>query len=93
LDIAENKNISIKKVFTKLDLQWSYNNVWIKKSNNGKIIFITLEGSFEPTVILFSLTNSSAILQTMINKILWDLINTRNIKILSLAQVATQAKT
>jgi len=91
LDIAE--NISTKKVFTKLDLQWSYNNVWIKKSNDGKVIFMTLEGSFEPTVMLFSLTNLSAILQTMINKILWDLINTRNVKILSLAQVATQAKT
>ena len=91
MDIAE--NISTKKVFTKLDLQWSYNNVWIKKSNDGKVIFMTLEGSFEPTVMLFSLTNLSAILQTMINKILWDLINTRNVKILSLAQVATQAKT
>jgi len=54
---------------------------------------MTLKGSFEPTVMLFSLTNSFAILQTIINKILWNLINTRNVKTLSLAQVATQAKT
>jgi len=29
LDIVE--NIGIKKVFTKMDLRWSYNNVWIKE--------------------------------------------------------------
>jgi len=91
LDIIE--NISTKKVFTKLNLQWSYNNIWIKKSNEWKVIFMTLKGSFEPTVMLFSLTNSSAILQTIINKILWNLINTRNVKTLSLAQIATQTKT
>ena len=38
--------------------------------------FITLEESFEPTVMFFGLKNSSATFQTMINKILWDLINT-----------------
>ena len=32
--------------------------------------------SFKPTVIFFGLTNSLAMFQTMINKILWDLINT-----------------
>jgi len=31
LDIGE--NIGTKKVFTKLDLWWSYNNVWIKEEN------------------------------------------------------------
>jgi len=30
-DIIE--NIGIKKVFTKMDLQWGYNNVWIKKGD------------------------------------------------------------
>ena len=33
------------------------------------------EGSFEPTVIFFGLTNSPTIFQTIINEILWDLIN------------------
>ena len=33
------------------------------------------EGSFEPTVIFFGLTNSPTIFQTIMNKILWDLIN------------------
>jgi len=38
--------------------------------------FTTPEGSFKPTVMFFRLMNSLAILQTMMNKILWDLINT-----------------
>jgi len=37
---------------------------------------MTPEGSFEPTVIFFGLTNSPVTFQVMINKILRDLINT-----------------
>ena len=37
---------------------------------------MTLEESFEPTVMFFGLTNSLATFQTIINKILQDLINT-----------------
>ena len=43
------------------------------------MVFTTPEGSFELTVIFFKLTNSSAIFQTIINKILQDLINTRKV--------------
>ena len=32
--------------------------------------FMTLEESFEPTIIFFELTNSPAIFQTIMNKIL-----------------------
>ena len=28
------ENIGTKRVFTKLDLQWGYNNVWIKKGTS-----------------------------------------------------------
>jgi len=27
------KNISMKKAFTKMDLRWEYNNVWIKEGD------------------------------------------------------------
>ena len=74
LDIVE--NIGTKKVFTKLDLWQGYNNVWIKEGNEWKTVFTTLEGLFELTMIFFGLTNSLATFQTMINKILQDLINT-----------------
>jgi len=39
-------------------------------------MFTTLEGSFKPIVIFFELTNSPAMFQIMMNRILWDLINT-----------------
>jgi len=39
-------------------------------------VFTTLEGLFKPTVMFFGLTNSPAIFHTMINEILWNLINT-----------------
>jgi len=37
---------------------------------------MTSEGSFEPTVIFFGLTNSPATFQMMMNELLKDLINT-----------------
>ena len=42
-------------------------------------MFTTPERSFEPTVIFFGLTNFSATFQTIMNKILWNLINIRKV--------------
>jgi len=39
-------------------------------------VFTTLEGLFELTVMFFGVTNSPVTFQTMMNKILQDLINT-----------------
>ena len=39
------------------------------------MVFTTLEGLFEPTVMFFGLTNSLAMFQAMMNKLLQDLIN------------------
>ena len=57
-DVVE--NIGTKKVFTKIDLRWGYNNVWIKEEDEWKVAFTTPERSFEPTVMFFGLTNSPA---------------------------------
>ena len=65
----------MKKIFMKMDLRWEYNNVRIKEGDEWKAAFTTLEGSFEPMVMFFGLTNSPAMFQTMINKLLRDLIN------------------
>jgi len=70
------ENIGTKKVFTKMNLRWRYNNVRIKEGDKWKVAFTTLEGSFEPMVMFFGLTNSPAMFQTMMNKLLRDLINT-----------------
>ena len=52
-DILE--NIGTKKVFTKIDLRWGYNNMRIKEGNEWKAAFMILEGLFEPMVIFFGL--------------------------------------
>ena len=73
-DVLE--NISAKKVFTKMDLRWGYNNVRIKEGDKWKAVFTIPEGFFEPMVMFFGLTNSPATFQAMMNELLRDLINT-----------------
>jgi len=50
--------------------------VRIKKGDEWKAVFTILEGSFEPMVMFFGLTNSPAMFQAMMNELLRDLINT-----------------
>jgi len=59
-----------------MNLRWGYNNVRIKEGDEWKAVFTTPKGSFELTVIFFGLTNSPAMFQAMINKLLRNLINT-----------------
>ena len=56
-------------LFTKVDIQWGYNNIHIKEGDEWKAAFLTLEGLFEPTVMFFGLTNSPATFQMMMNTI------------------------
>jgi len=49
-----------KRVFTKMDLRWGYNNVRIKEGEEWKAAFTTYVGSFEPVVMFFGMTNSLA---------------------------------
>jgi len=53
----------------------------IKEGDEWKVGFTTLEGSFEPTVMFFGLTNLPAIFQAMMNKLLRDLINTGKVAV------------
>ena len=64
-----------KRVFTKMDLWWSYNNVQIKKGDKWKAALTTHVGSYKPVVMFFGMTNLSATFQGMINEILRDIIN------------------
>jgi len=68
-------NMGSKKVFTKMDLRWGFNNVRIKEGDEWKEAFTMHIGSFEPTVIFFGMTNSLATFQVIMNEILRDLIN------------------
>jgi hypothetical protein len=56
------------RYFTKLDIRWGYNNVHIREGNEWKAAFRTNRGLFEPLVMYFCLTNSSATFQTMMKK-------------------------
>jgi len=72
-------NMGSKKVFTKMDLQWGFNNIRIKEGDEWKGAFMMHIGSFEPIVIFFGMTNSPATFQAIMNEILRDLINKRKV--------------
>jgi len=57
------------KYFTKLDVQWGFNNVHIKPGDEWKAAFHTNCSLFEPLVMFFGMTNSPTIFQTMMNNI------------------------
>ena len=78
-DVLE--NIGMKKLFTKMDLRWGYNNVRIKEGDEWKAAFTMPEGSFEPTVMFFGLMNSPATFQAMMNELLRDLMNTGKVAV------------
>jgi len=52
-------NMGSKKVFTKMDLRWGFNNVRIKK-DKWKKAFTTHVGSLKPTLMFFGMTNLPA---------------------------------
>ena len=68
-------NMGSKRVFTKMDLWWGFNNVRIKEGDEWKGAFTMHIGSFEPTVMFFEMTNSPATFQAIMNEILRDMIN------------------
>ena len=78
-DVLE--NIGTKKIFTKMDLRWDYNNIRIKEGDEWKATFTMPEGSFEPTVMFFGLTNSPAMFQAIMNELLRDLTNTEKVAV------------
>ena len=58
-----------KKLFTKMDVRWGYNNVRIREGDEWKAAFICKQGLYEPTVMFFGLCNSPATFQAMMNDI------------------------
>jgi hypothetical protein len=62
------------RLFTKFDVRWGYNNIWIREGDEWKAAFTTNRGLFEPQVMLFGLTNSPATFQALMNMIFVDLV-------------------
>jgi len=65
-------HVRMKKLFTKFDICWGYNNMRIKEGDEWKATFITNEGLYEPMVMFFGMTNSPATFQAMMNTIFED---------------------
>ena len=61
--------------FTLLDLKNGYNLIRIKEGDEWKTAFGTGYGLFEYTVMPFGLCNAPGTFQSMINDILWDLLD------------------
>ena len=57
------------RYFTKLDVCWGFNNVYIKPRDEWKATFRTNYSLFEPLVIFFGMINSPATFQTMMNDV------------------------
>ena len=74
-------NMGSKRVFTKMDLWWGFNNVRIKEGDEWKGAFTMYIGSFEPTVMFFGMTNSPATFQAIMNEILRDMINKEKVAV------------
>ena len=74
-------SIGNKKLFTKMDLWWGYNNVRIKEGDEWKAAFNTHKGSFEPVVMFLGMTNSPVTFQGMMNEIMRDLINEEKVAV------------
>ena len=84
--------IKDRKYFTKLDIRWGYNNVWIKEGDEWKAAFKTNQGLYEPTVMFFGMCNSPATFQAMMDDIFEDLIK-EGIVIIYMDDMFLSAKT
>ena len=62
--------------FTKINIQWGYNNVRIREGDEWKAAFRTNSGLFKLLVIYFRLCNLPATFQLIIDSMLWELVNT-----------------
>ena len=65
--------------FTKLDIQWWYNNMRIHPNNIKKTAFKTPLGLFESLVITFGLCNAPATFQTFMDTQFADIIATGHV--------------
>jgi Reverse transcriptase (RNA-dependent DNA polymerase) len=63
------------KYFTKLDVRWGYNNIWIRKGDKWKATFKTNKALFEPMVMFFGMCNSPATFQAMMDDIFMTMID------------------
>jgi hypothetical protein len=67
------------RTFAKIDLRWGFNNIRIREGDKYKAAFITNLGLYEPTVMTFGLCNAPAMMQTMMDDLMYELAQTGKI--------------
>jgi len=67
------ENLQGMELFSKFNIHWGYNNIWIYEGDQWKAAFKTHWGLFEPKVMFFSISNSPASFQRFMNSILEEL--------------------
>ena len=68
-------------LFSKVDVQKGFNNIWIKEGDEWKAAFKTNKGLFKLTVMFFGLTNCPSTFQSMMDTIFKDLVLTGEVVI------------
>jgi hypothetical protein len=63
-------------IFSKVDVQQGYNNIWVKEGDEHKTVFKTNMGLYKNTVMLFGLKNTPAVFQRFMNTEFRDLTAT-----------------
>jgi hypothetical protein len=64
-----------KKIFTKADLRWGFNNIRIKEEDQWKAAFKTPYGLFKPKVLPFGMNNAPSTFCRAMSRLLWPLLN------------------
>ena len=67
--------LSGAEIYTKLDIQMAYNQVWMKEGDEWKITFWTWYRHYKYCMMPFRLANALATFQGFINYILQDLLD------------------
>ena len=62
------------KYFSKMDIQWGYNNIHIKEGDEWKATFTTPYGLYEPLVMFFGQCNSPPAFQAFMDSTFRDMI-------------------
>ena len=57
-----------KRLFSKFDIQWGYNNIRIKEEDQYKAAFKTPQGTYVPRVMYFGLTNAPPFFQRTMHR-------------------------
>lgn len=66
-------------IFTKTDLIWGFNNIWMKEGDKEKAAFVASGRLWEPTVMYFGFCNAPSTFQNMMNNVLAEEITTGHV--------------